>query len=53
MRQKEETSTKPLELEHDKITARIENAARNRDAGEPFGITDEDMGVLAGYGPFG
>ena len=49
MRQKEETSVTSLEREQEKITARIEEAARNRDAGEPMGITDEDMGVLAGH----
>ena len=49
MRQKEETSTTSLEREHDKISLRIGEAARNRDAGEPMGITDEDMGVLAGH----
>ena len=49
MRQKEETSTASLEREQEKITIRVEEAARNRDAGEPMGITDEDMGVLAGH----
>ena len=52
MRQKEETSTTSLEREHEKIVFRIEDAARNRDAGEPMGITDEDVGVLAGYRMF-
>lgn len=52
MRQKEETSTKSLEREHDKLTMRIEESARNRDAGEPMGITDEDMGILAGQWSF-
>ena len=49
MRQKEETSTTSIDREQEKITMRIEEAARNRDAGEPTGITDEDMGVLAGH----
>lgn len=49
MRQKEETSTTSIEREKEKINLRIEEAARNRDAGEPMGITDEDMGVLAGH----
>ena len=49
MRQKEETSTTSLSKEQEKLTFRIEESARNRDAGEPMGITDEDMGVLAGH----
>jgi len=44
MRQKEETSTTSLERELDRLTARIEEASRNRDAGEPMSITDEGMG---------
>ena len=46
MLQKEETSTSPFERELKRITARIENAASNRDAAEPFGITDETTGIL-------
>ena len=46
MRQKEETSTAALERDLERITARIEDAARNRDAAEPFGITDETSGIL-------
>ena len=53
MRQKEETSVTSLEREHERITIRIEEAARNRDAGEPMGIVDEDSGVLAGHWLFG
>ena len=53
MRQKEETSTTSLERSKEDITLRIEEAARNRDAGEPMGIVDEDMGVLAGHWLFG
>jgi len=49
MRQKEETSTAGLERELDRITQRIEDAARNRDAAEPFGITDDSTGVLPYY----
>ena len=45
MRQKEETSTTSIEREKEKIEARIEDAAANRDAGEPMGITDEDTGI--------
>ena len=45
MRQKEETSTTSLERELDRLTARIEEASRNRDAGEPMSITDEGMGL--------
>jgi hypothetical protein len=46
MRQKEETSTGALERDLDRITARIEDASRERDVGEPFGITDETSGIL-------
>ena len=49
MRQKEETSTATLERELERITARIEEAARDRDAGEPFGIIDDSSGVLPYY----
>ena len=49
MRQKEETSTAALERDLERITARIEEAARNRDAAEPFGITDETSGVMPYY----
>ena len=49
MRQKEETSTTSLERELERIEARIDAAASNRDAAEPFGITDEDTGVLPYY----
>lgn len=52
MRQKEETSTTSLVKEQEKLTVRIEDAARNRDAGEPMGITDEDVGILAGHWMF-
>lgn len=45
MRQKEETSTGALERDLERITARIEEASRNRDVAEPFGITDEDTGT--------
>jgi len=46
MRQKEETSTAALERDLDRITARIEDASRERDVGEPFGVTDETSGAL-------
>ena len=49
MRMKEETSTSGLERELQRIRDRIEEAARNRDAGEPMGITDENIGILAGH----
>ena len=49
MRQKEETSTAALERDLERITARIEEASRNRDAAEPFGITDETSGVMPYY----
>ena len=49
MRMKEETSVTALERERERLTARIEEASRNRDAGEPMGITDESVGVLPGY----
>jgi len=49
MRQKEETSVTSLERELERITIRIEESARNRDAGEPMAIVDEDSGVLAGH----
>ena len=49
MRMKEETSTSGLERELQRIENRIEEAARNRDAGEPMGITDENIGILAGH----
>ena len=45
MRQKEETSTTSLERELERLTIRIEEASRNRDAGEPMSITDEGMGL--------
>tara|TARA_R110000823_G_scaffold26370_5_gene77069 strand:+ start:544 stop:1245 length:702 start_codon:yes stop_codon:yes gene_type:complete len=45
MRQKEETTTTSLEREIDRLGSRIEEASRNRDAGEPMGITDESMGL--------
>lgn len=47
MRQKEETSTAALEREIERVTARIEDASRERDVGEPFGITDDSVGVLS------
>jgi hypothetical protein len=46
MLQKEETSTAALERDLDRITARIEDASRERDVGEPFGVTDETSGAL-------
>jgi len=49
MRQKEETSVTPLERDLDRITLRIEDAARDRDSAEPFGITDETTGILHGF----
>ena len=49
MRQKEETSTTSLERDLDRIVLRIEEASSNRDSAEPFGITDESVGVLPGY----
>ena len=49
MRQKEETSTAALERDLERITARIEEASRNRDTAEPFGITDETSGVAPYY----
>lgn len=49
MREKEETSTTSLEKSLDRVTARIEEAAKNRDSAEPFGITDETTGTLNGY----
>jgi len=49
MREKEETSTTSLERELDRITARIEEASKDRDAAEPFGITDDTAGVLPYY----
>ena len=49
MRQKEETSVSTLERDLERITARIEEASRNRDSAEPFGITDETTGVLHGF----
>ena len=45
MLQKEESSVASLERDLERITSRIEEAARNRDAGEPMGITDDGMGV--------
>ena len=47
MRQKEETSTAALEREIERVTARIEDASRERDVGEPFGITDDSVGILS------
>ena len=49
MRQKEETSVSTLERDLERITARIEEASRNRASAEPFGITDETTGVLHGF----
>tara|TARA_R110002020_G_scaffold88168_7_gene216801 strand:+ start:532 stop:1224 length:693 start_codon:yes stop_codon:yes gene_type:complete len=46
MRHKEETSTTALERDLDRVRALIEEAAGNRDAAEPMGITDEFSGVL-------
>ena len=46
MRQKEETSITPLQQDLDRITLRIEDASRDRDASEPTGITDESAGVM-------
>jgi len=45
MREKEETSITGLEKDLERITLRIETAARDRDAGESMGITDELTGV--------
>ena len=53
MREKEETSTTSLERELERMTLRIEDASRGRDAGEPMGVTDEDSGVSTGYWLFG
>ena len=49
MLQKEETSTGALERDLERISARIEQAAGNRDAAEPFGITDETVGTVPYY----
>lgn len=49
MRQKEETSVTSLERDLERIVLRIEEAASNRDSAEPFGITDESVGVLQGF----
>jgi len=49
MRAKEETASKTLERELERMTMRIEEASRNRDAGESMGIIDETVGVLPGY----
>jgi len=46
MRHKEETSTTALERDLERVRALIEEAAGNRDAAEPMGITDELSGVL-------
>tara|TARA_R100000951_G_scaffold76179_2_gene64253 strand:- start:13272 stop:13964 length:693 start_codon:yes stop_codon:yes gene_type:complete len=53
MRTKEETSTTSLERELGRLTARIEEASRNRDAGEPMGITDENAGTLSSHWLYG
>ena len=45
MRQKEETGTSTLEKELARIDSRIEEAARNRDAGESIGIIDIHVGT--------
>mgnify|MGYP003628680105 CR=1 FL=1 len=49
MRQKEETPVANLERDLEKTQARIEEASRNRDSAEPFGITDETTGILHGF----
>jgi len=49
MRQKEETSVATLERDLERTTARIEEASRDRDSAEPFGITDETTGILHGF----
>lgn len=48
MKEKEELSTTSLEREIKDLRDRIEAATVNRDAGEPFGITDELTGVEIG-----
>ena len=49
MKHKEETSTTSLERELEKLRERIEAATANRDAGEPIGIVDDNVGVLPSY----
>ena len=49
MKEKEELSTTVIERELEAIRARIEEAAANRDAGEPDGITDELTGTRSGW----
>ena len=49
MRQKEETATSSLENELQRVTQLIENAASNRDANEPFGIVDENVGITPSH----
>jgi len=46
MRQKEETAVGTLQDSMDRLQDRILDAAKNRDAAEPMGITDENTGVL-------
>lgn len=48
MRQKEESSSTSLEKDLDRITDRIEEASRNRDAAEPMAITDQTIGMHDG-----
>ena len=46
MRQKEETAVGTLQDSMDRLQQRILDAAKNRDAAEPMGITDENTGIL-------
>lgn len=49
MKEKEELSTTVIERELAALRARVDQAASNRDAGEPFGITDEMLGASDGW----
>ena len=49
MKEKEELSTTVIERELEAIRMRIEEAAANRDAGEPGGISDELTGTRSGW----
>ena len=49
MKEKEELSTTVIERELETLRVRIDEAASNRDAGEPFGISDEMIGTSDGW----
>jgi len=49
MKEKEELSTTVIERELEAIRVRIAEAAANRDAGEPGGISDELTGTRSGW----